>query len=178
MRNRDISLIVIGLFSGAMIGGIIGNILALLLPGGVVKDFFLTSLTMDISGIANNELGVFIIDLSIIVLKFGLSINFNFTSLIGLATAYYILRFFRWKIRDFTIDLIVKSNMFNLGSGEILLIFLGILLMFGAKKLPELARGLGKGLNEFRDAVETGKKEILETKKDIGLDQESQEKTE
>ena len=31
MRNRDISLIVIGLFSGAMIGGIIGNILALLL---------------------------------------------------------------------------------------------------------------------------------------------------
>ena len=95
MRNRDISLIVIGLFSGAMIGGIIGNILALLLPGGVVKDFFLTSLTIDISGIANNELGVFIIDLSIIVLKFGLSINFNFTSLIGLATAYYILRFFR-----------------------------------------------------------------------------------
>lgn len=68
--------------------------------------------------------------------------------------------------------------MFNLGSGEILLIFLGILLMFGAKKLPELARGLGKGLNEFRDAVETGKKKILETKKDIGLDQESQEKTE
>ena len=68
--------------------------------------------------------------------------------------------------------------MFNLGSGEILLIFLGILLMFGAKKLPELARGLGKGLNEFRDALETGKKEILETKKDIGLDQESQEKTE
>ena len=68
--------------------------------------------------------------------------------------------------------------MFNLGSGEILLIFLGILLMFGAKKLPELARGLGKGLNEFRDAVETRKKEILETKKDIGLDQESQEKTE
>ena len=95
MRNRDISLIVIGLFSGAMIGGVIGNILALLLPDGVVKDFFLTSLTIDISGIANNELGVFIIDLSIIVLKFGLSINFNFTSLIGLATAYYILRFFR-----------------------------------------------------------------------------------
>ena len=95
MRNRDISLIVIGLFSGAMIGGIIGNILALLLPDGVVKDFFLTSLTLNISGIANNELGVFIIDLSIIVLKFGLSMNFNFTSLIGLATAYYILRFFR-----------------------------------------------------------------------------------
>tara|TARA_B100000768_G_C11055086_1_gene279997 strand:+ start:133 stop:333 length:201 start_codon:yes stop_codon:yes gene_type:complete len=52
--------------------------------------------------------------------------------------------------------------MFNLGSGEVLLIFLGILLLFGAKKLPELARGLGKGINEFKDAVENGKKEILD----------------
>ncbi|MDA8753895.1 twin-arginine translocase TatA/TatE family subunit [Candidatus Marinimicrobia bacterium] len=52
--------------------------------------------------------------------------------------------------------------MFNLGSGEILLIFLGILLLFGAKKLPELARGLGKGINEFKSAVENGKKEILD----------------
>jgi sec-independent protein translocase protein TatA len=57
--------------------------------------------------------------------------------------------------------------MFNLGSGEILLIFLGILLLFGAKKLPELARGLGKGINEFKGAVETGKKEILDANKDV-----------
>jgi len=66
--------------------------------------------------------------------------------------------------------------MFNLGSGEVLLIFLGILLMFGAKKLPELARGLGKGINEFRDAVETGKKEILEIKKDININKENHDK--
>ena len=52
--------------------------------------------------------------------------------------------------------------MFNLGSGEVLLIFLGILLLFGAKKLPELAKGLGKGINEFKDALENGKKEILD----------------
>ena len=52
--------------------------------------------------------------------------------------------------------------MFNLGSGEILLIFLGILLLFGAKKLPELAKGLGKGINEFKDALENGEKEILD----------------
>jgi sec-independent protein translocase protein TatA len=62
--------------------------------------------------------------------------------------------------------------MFNLGSGEVLLIFLGILLLFGAKKLPELAKGLGKGINEFKDALENGGKEILDveepskTKKD------------
>jgi len=95
MKNRDISLIIIGLFSGAMIGGVIGNLLAWLLPDGVVKDFFLTSLTFDIAGLINNNLGVIIIDLSIVVLKFGLSVNFNFTSIIGLATAYYILRYFR-----------------------------------------------------------------------------------
>jgi sec-independent protein translocase protein TatA len=57
--------------------------------------------------------------------------------------------------------------MFNLGSGEILLIFLGILLLFGAKKLPELARGLGKGINEFKGAVETVKKEILDANTEV-----------
>ena len=57
--------------------------------------------------------------------------------------------------------------MFNLGSGEVLLIFLGILLLFGAKKLPELARGLGRGINEFKGAVETGKKEILDANDEI-----------
>ena len=48
MKNRDISLIIIGLFSGAMIGGVLGKLLAWLLPSGVVKDFFLTSLTPDL----------------------------------------------------------------------------------------------------------------------------------
>ena len=46
---------------------------------------------------------------------------------------------------------------FNLGTGEILLILLVVLLLFGAKRLPELARGLGKGINEFRDAVDDSK---------------------
>ena len=55
--------------------------------------------------------------------------------------------------------------MFNLGTGELLIIFLVILILFGAKRLPELARGLGKGINEFKDAVETGKKEILDAEK-------------
>ena len=55
--------------------------------------------------------------------------------------------------------------MFNLGTGELLIIFLVILLLFGAIRLPELARGLGKGINEFKDAVETGKKEILDAEK-------------
>ena len=57
--------------------------------------------------------------------------------------------------------------MFNLGTGELILIFLVILLLFGAKRLPELARGLGKGINEFKDAVETSKKEIMDAKEKV-----------
>lgn len=95
MNKRNISLIIIGLFLGAAIGGVIGNIFAWMLPEGVVRDFFLTSMTLDIGGMAGNTLGVMIIDLKIITLKLGLAINVNFTSIIGLASAYYILRYFR-----------------------------------------------------------------------------------
>jgi len=42
--------------------------------------------------------------------------------------------------------------MFGLGGQELIVILLIILLFFGAKKLPELAKGLGKGLNEFKKA--------------------------
>ena len=94
MRNRDISLIVIGLFIGAVIGGVIGNLLAWSLPEGV-KDFFLTSLTFDIGSNIGGNTGVVVIDLGIIIFKFGLAVDFNFTSIIGLATSYYILRYFR-----------------------------------------------------------------------------------
>lgn len=42
--------------------------------------------------------------------------------------------------------------IFNMGGGEMVLIFAVILLLFGAKKLPELARGLGQGIKEFKKA--------------------------
>jgi sec-independent protein translocase protein TatA len=41
----------------------------------------------------------------------------------------------------------------SLGMPEIIIIFFIILLLFGAKKLPELAKGLGKGLKEFKQAT-------------------------
>ena len=74
MRNRDISLIVIGLFIGAVIGGVIGNLLAWSLPEGVVKDFFLTSLTFDIGSNIGENAGVVVIDLGIIIFKKGFKI--------------------------------------------------------------------------------------------------------
>ncbi|AMM52730.1 hypothetical protein TH61_03885 [Rufibacter sp. DG15C] len=48
----------------------------------------------------------------------------------------------------------------NLGTGEMILIVLVILLLFGAKRIPDLARGLGKGIREFKDATNEIKSDI------------------
>ena len=50
----------------------------------------------------------------------------------------------------------------GLGGQEVLLILLVILIFFGAKKIPELARGLGKGIREFKDATKDIKNDIEE----------------
>ena len=95
MKKRKLHIIVLSLFIGSVFGGVFGNIFSLVLPESVVKDFFLTSINFDLGGFANNDLGVVIIDLKVIVLKLGLSMSFNFTSVIGIAIAYYILRYLR-----------------------------------------------------------------------------------
>ena len=46
----------------------------------------------------------------------------------------------------------------GLGTSEILLIVLALLLLFGGKKLPELMRGAGRGTREFKDAVNNATK--------------------
>ena len=48
----------------------------------------------------------------------------------------------------------------NLGAGEIILILLVILILFGAKKIPELARGIGKGMSEFKKGLKDVEDEI------------------
>ncbi|HEX9651665.1 MAG TPA: twin-arginine translocase TatA/TatE family subunit [Cyclobacteriaceae bacterium] len=50
----------------------------------------------------------------------------------------------------------------GLGGWEILLILMVLLIFFGAKRIPELARGLGKGIREFKDATKEIKNEIEE----------------
>jgi sec-independent protein translocase protein TatA len=63
--------------------------------------------------------------------------------------------------------------MGNFGTTEILLIVLVILIFFGAKKIPELAQGLGKGIREFRKAAKEVSEDMdSETKK---LDAKSSE---
>ena len=57
----------------------------------------------------------------------------------------------------------------NLGAPEIILIVIAILILFGAKKIPELAKGIGKGMKEFKKAVK-------EVEEDIKLDESEPKK--
>jgi sec-independent protein translocase protein TatA len=55
----------------------------------------------------------------------------------------------------------------NLGAGEIILILLVVLLLFGAKKIPELARGIGKGMSEFKKGLKDVETEIKSADTDV-----------
>ena len=64
--------------------------------------------------------------------------------------------------------------MFGLGPMEIALVFLIILLVFGAKRIPEIAHGIGKGITEFKkaardvtDEFETGKETSAPVKNEL-----------
>ena len=54
-----------------------------------------------------------------------------------------------------------------LGTNEIIIILVIVLLLFGGKKIPELMRGLGKGVREFNDAKTNVIKEIEESTNDV-----------
>lgn len=59
-------------------------------------------------------------------------------------------------------------NLLMLGTWEIIVIVLVVLLLFGGKKIPELMRGLGKGVKSFKDGmngVEDAKDEKVEDEK-------------
>lgn len=57
----------------------------------------------------------------------------------------------------------------GLGGQEMIVIFLIVLLLFGAKKLPELARGVGKSMGEFKKAREDFEKEITRSEDEVRI---------
>lgn len=59
------------------------------------------------------------------------------------------------------------SSLLFISGGEIFIVFVVALLLFGANKIPELARGLGKGMREFKKATDDIKNEIKDSSNDI-----------
>ena len=54
----------------------------------------------------------------------------------------------------------------NMGGGEVFVIMLVVLLFFGSKRIPELAKGLGKGMREFKDAMSGIENEVRNASND------------
>lgn len=61
--------------------------------------------------------------------------------------------------------------VFNLGFWEIVIIALIVLLLFGGKKIPELMKGLGKGVKNFKDGMKDVENDVNDIKKDIESEQ-------
>ena len=67
----------------------------------------------------------------------------------------------------------MKTLLFlgNIGAGEIIIVALVILLLFGGKKIPELMKGLGKGVKSFKKGLSEVENEIEEVKKDLNKEE-------
>lgn len=64
-------------------------------------------------------------------------------------------------------QILIYPLVFGLGWGEIVLIALVVLLLFGGKKIPELMKGLGKEVKSFKEGMSKVENEVDEIKKDI-----------
>ena len=63
--------------------------------------------------------------------------------------------------------MIINPLIFNLGFWEIVIIALVVLLIFGGNKIPELMKGLGKGVKSFKEGIKEVEDEVKDVKKDI-----------
>jgi sec-independent protein translocase protein TatA len=64
----------------------------------------------------------------------------------------------------------ITPLVFNLGFWEIVIIALVVLLLFGGKKIPELMKGLGKGVKNFKEGMKEVENDVKDIKKDIEAD--------
>lgn len=59
------------------------------------------------------------------------------------------------------------NSLLFISGGEIFIVLVVVLLLFGANKIPEIARGLGKGMKEFKKATDDIKKEINDSSNNV-----------
>ena len=89
-KKHSLSFIFLVLFFGVIIGSILSQIIGSLLPGGVVKDFLLTSNSIGWGINPNNW-----IDLFIMRIKTGFVIDISVISILGMSISWYFLRYFK-----------------------------------------------------------------------------------
>ena len=85
-KHYSLSWVLLTVLLGALMGSAIGQVLGLILPTGVVRDFFLRSVTFGFSPVT--------IDLSLITLTLGFMFQLNIVGVIGIVLAAYILRWY------------------------------------------------------------------------------------
>jgi sec-independent protein translocase protein TatA len=61
----------------------------------------------------------------------------------------------------------VRMELLAVGGSEILLVMVAVLILFGSKKIPEVARGIGQGMREFKKATDDIKREINESAREV-----------
>ena len=88
-NKRSIAIIFLMLFIGCIVGTALSQLFSTILPEGVVKDFFMQSISLG-WGSSNSW-----IDLNIIKFKTGFYIDISALSLIGMSISWYFLRYFR-----------------------------------------------------------------------------------
>lgn len=64
----------------------------------------------------------------------------------------------------------INSSILFISGPEIVIVFVFVLLLFGSQKIPEVAKGLGKGLKEFKKATEDIKREINNNSNEVMKD--------
>ena len=69
-------------------------------------------------------------------------------------------------------DMLTIVPMAFVGGWELIIIALIVLLLFGGKKIPELMKGLGKGVKSFKDGMKEVEEDVKEIKKDISAEPE------
>ena len=84
MRRKSLAFIIFIIILGALVGSAIGEVIGVMLPDGVVKDFFLKSATASI--------GPGTLDIILITLTLGFSFKLNITGVLGIFLAAYALR--------------------------------------------------------------------------------------
>lgn len=84
MRRKSLGFIIFIIVLGALVGSALGEVLGLILPTGVVKDFFLKSATASI--------GPGTLDIILLTFTIGFSLKLNITGVIGIVIAAYALR--------------------------------------------------------------------------------------